>query len=134
VRGKAVTNTYHSGGVILNMIGLHRVVVLLSLVALAFGGFADEKPKGILKGRIVDNYEHAPISRAYVLVHSYTDNDVRASVDMDGKFSVALPAGYYDVFISAPGFDPACRHFEIESKKTSEYNVALGMAATNSPD
>src|SRR5258708_1790841 len=92
-------------------------------VAVSAAGRGENATTGVLKGEIVDSYEHARISRAFVLVHGSGVDDRKAEVDNQGHFAVELPARIYDVFVSSTGFDPACRKIEVQLGKTSIYNV-----------
>jgi hypothetical protein len=96
-----------------------RVTLLCCLFASALA-LAQTK----LTGAVTDN-EGAPIQNAYVIVHgdsgrtsSNTDagpkEDVVVRTDDNGSFAVEVPAGFYDVFVSALGFSPDCRKVRIK--------------------
>ena len=92
---------------------------------------------GVLKGRVVDFGEHAPISRAFILVHAHgSESDgVRVAIDNSGYFSAELPSNFYELFISSQGFFPACEQVKVEPGKTVMYNAVLRMSTlVNSPD
>jgi hypothetical protein len=84
-------------------------VLLLFSVAPARGG--------TLSGTVRDS-EGAVISNAHIVVHwdssgsNYLkDNlgikqDIAATTDASGRFSVELPPGFYDVFVTATAFSP----------------------------
>jgi hypothetical protein len=93
-------------------------------IAISAAGQSKSSTTGVIKGKIVDSY-HARISRAFVLVHGSGADDRKAEVDDQGRFTVELPAGIHDVFVSSNGFDPACRKIEVQPGKTSVYNVQL---------
>ena len=80
---------------------------------------------GVLKGRVIESYEHARVGYAYVLVHRRGVLDQKVDADAQGEFKVELVPGVYDVFVSSSGFEPACRKIEIRVGKTSVYNVQL---------
>jgi carboxypeptidase family protein len=110
---------------------------LLSL-AVAFSGLlvlrAERPSAGALRGSVVDA-QHDPIRRAYLLIHGSLDGDKRVFLDEHGHFSIELPPGYYDVFISSVGFDPACRKVQIETGKTTVYEETLKVSNLEStPD
>lgn len=78
------------------------------------------------------------IRDAYVLVHwdpagsqvGLTDNvgldhDKSTTSDRMGKFSIELPPGFYDVFVSAMGFSPNCTKIRIKAGKTIAYNSKM---------
>src|SRR5262249_59693863 len=70
--------------------------------------------------------EGAAIPNAFVLIHwdssgskYLKDNtgirqDVTAKTDSSGRFSVDLPPGFYDVFVTATSFTPYCRKFRVK--------------------
>src|ERR1700688_309531 len=85
------------------------VVVLLFLARLS----AD--PQSTLTGQVTDS-EGAVISNARVLRHWDSSGsavghlgfkqDVIVVTDASGHYSANVPAGFYDVFVSAPAFTP----------------------------
>lgn len=88
-----------------------RGVLLLCVLLLA----ADRQSSGIA-GKIVDS-EGAAIANARVLIHwdpagttvGLNDNigtqrDVIVTTSASGEYSASLPAGFYDVFVSAMAF------------------------------
>ena len=87
-----------------------------------------------LKGRVTDNYEGAPVRQAYVLVHSSGSHspDIVLPVQPDGRFDVRLPVGYYDVLVTAVGFDPTCAKLQIAPEKSTEYNPRIQMSVLES--
>lgn len=103
-----------------------RVVVLCFCIAVCCATSQSASPTtGILMGKVVDSYEHAPIRRTLVLMHKSGDVDRTAETDNQGRFSVEAPAGVYDVFVSSEGFDPTCRKLKVRLGKTFVYNVEL---------
>jgi hypothetical protein len=48
----------------------------------------------------------------------------------NGKASVSLPEGLYDVYVSAPGLHPVCSTILIVSGRTWVYDVRLGMTSS----
>jgi hypothetical protein len=102
---------------------LMQSITLASLLAL--GGMACAQT-GELLGRVVDKTEHAPIRRAFVLI--YDEGTLRVQtkkVDEQGRFSVSLPDGDYDVLIGAPGFAPACKRVVVISGKRVRFDAKL---------
>ena len=102
--------------------------VLLPVLLLCSlkGDLFSENPSG-LKGRVAST-TGGPLRNAYILVHKVLGDsakDLRARTEQDGKYSIELPIGIYDVFISAPGYEPVCRKVEIESDGMMIFDVAL---------
>ena len=85
---------------------------------------SNEQPSG-LRGRVIDKFERAPIHDAYVLVHSSSEPDVHVRTDGDGKYSVELAPGIYDVLISADGFSPISRKVEVISRRMVDFGAVL---------
>ena len=82
------------------------------------------KPSG-LRGSVVDKLEHAPISNVYVLAHRDGGTDVHVRTDKGGKYSVQLPPGIYDVFVSADRFPPTSRKVEITPDGMMVFDAVL---------
>ena len=82
-------------------------------------------PRSGLQGRVIDKFEHAPISDVYVLVHSSTGPDAHIRTDVSGKYSIELPPGVYDVLISADGFSPVSRKVEVTPRGMIDFDAVL---------
>jgi hypothetical protein len=52
-------------------------------------------------------------------------SEMKIMTDSDGKFSATVPPGFYDVFVSAPAFSPACRKVRLLQGKTSHVTFRL---------
>jgi hypothetical protein len=88
-------------------------------------------------GTVVDS-EGAVIAHANITVHwdpsgsqvGLKDNvgikqDVNAVTGGDGTFSLDVPPGFYDVFVSAMAFSPACLKVRVTSDKPSHFKMRL---------
>jgi hypothetical protein len=85
-----------------------------------------------LSGTIRDS-EGAVIAKAHIVVHwdesgaNYLgDNlgvkeDITMSTDSNGKFSLEIPPGFYDVFVAATGFAPYCEKVRLKEKQTKNH-------------
>ena len=92
-----------------------------------------------LSGTVRDS-EGAVISNAHVIVHwdpsgsNYLkDNlgikqDIVATSDSNGHFSVDLPPGFYDVFVTAMAFTPHCDKVRLKDKEAKTYQVKLKIS------
>ena len=92
-----------------------------------------------LSGTIRDS-EGAAIANAHVVIHwdpagsNYlsdnigTNGDKTAATDEKGQFSLELPSGFYDVFVTATAFSPNCEKIRIEGKDTHAYKVRLAVS------
>jgi|HubBroStandDraft_5_1064220.scaffolds.fasta_scaffold660467_1 Carboxypeptidase regulatory-like domain len=98
--------------------------IFLLLVLLVTADILAQGQSGI-KGTVTDKFEHAPIRSVFVLVHSNKGNDVHVRTDGAGTYAVHLPPGVYDVFLSAPGFSPACSKVEIHSNGMTSFDAVL---------
>jgi Carboxypeptidase regulatory-like domain len=87
-------------------------------------------PQGHLKGTIKDS-EGAVIAKAFVLVHPDTSvgrkEDIVLQTDSLGEYSTVLPAGFYDVFVSAGGFSPSSRKVRIHEGKDTVNDTILAV-------
>jgi Carboxypeptidase regulatory-like domain len=100
---------------------------------------------GTLSGTVRDS-EGGVISNAHVVIHwdpsgsNYLkDNigikqDIAATTDSSGHFSVELPPGFYDVFVTAMAFTPHCDKVRLKHKETRNYEVKLKMSPVTSKE
>jgi hypothetical protein len=49
--------------------------------------------------------------------------------DQRGAYTIDLPPGTYDVFVTAPGFQPTCEKISIVKGQTAEYDVELKVSS-----
>ncbi len=97
---------------------------------------------GRLEGT-VDDPSRAGIKGAFVLVHwdpvgssvGLRTNvgiaqDLTAHTDADGRFSVELPPGFYDVLFSASAFSPAAKKVRILPGSVLRYEARLQLDTT----
>ena len=90
-------------------------------------------PQSAITGQITDS-EGAVIANAWVLVHwdssSSADNvgikqDVIVATDASGHYLANVPAGFYDVFISAPAFTPIAAKVIVKEGQKAVVNAKL---------
>lgn len=98
-----------------------------------------------LSGTVRDS-EGAAISNAHVIVHwdpsgsNYLkDNlgikqDIAATTDSKGHFSVDLPPGFYDVFVTATAFTPHCDKVRLKGEEAKTYEVKLKISPVTSKE
>jgi hypothetical protein len=98
-----------------------------------------------LSGTVRDS-EGAVISNARIIVHwdpsgshYLKDNigmkeDLTATTDSNGRFSLDLPAGFYDVFVSAMAFSPHCEKIRLKGKEEKTYTVKLKVSPVTSQE
>ena len=81
---------------------------------------------GKLSVDVADAAENAPITDAFVLVHSgYGKKDGTAKLTQNRRFEISLEPGVYDVFVAAAGFAPMCKTVEIALGKTTVFKTRL---------
>jgi hypothetical protein len=53
--------------------------------------------------------------------------DVVLKADFVGRFSVDLPAGFYDVFVSSSAFTPVCKKIHLRDGQTFTFDPLLPL-------
>jgi hypothetical protein len=99
-----------------------------------------------LSGTVRDS-EGAVIAKAHIVIHwdsagsNYLgDNvgikeDITVSADSDGKFSLELPPGFYDVFVTATAFTPYCEKIRLKDRsKAFDVKLTVSPVASNELD
>lgn len=113
-----------------------------ALAALLLGGsvVAAQGQSGIT-GHVTD-LSGAAIAKARVLIHwdpagskvGLTDNigiqqDVIVTTDADGSYSVEVPPGFYDVFVTSMAFTPTAGKVRVKKEQRATYNSKLKVDA-----
>lgn len=118
-----------------------RNLLILTLVLL-LGAFVQA---ATLSGTVRDS-EGAVIAKAHVVVHwdssgsNYLkDNigikeDITAMTDSNGEFSLDLPSGFYDVFVTAISFSPHCDKVRLKGNETKKYEAKLNVSPVTSKE
>jgi hypothetical protein len=108
--------------------------VSIALLTAFLWTAANAATSGTLRGTVVDS-EGAVLWMAHVLVRpdltgrdgaDPTNKMVRTG--RDGRFSVQLDPGFYDVCVMADAFVPTCQKISVEETKTVEPRFRLGIA------
>jgi hypothetical protein len=61
--------------------------------------------------------------------------DITVSTDSDGKFSLELPSGFYDVFVTATAFTPHCEKIRLKDRpKTFDVKLKVSPVASKELD
>jgi len=66
--------------------------------------------------------------------HPYARDPFRRELRSDavGKAQAAVDEGWYDVFVSAPGFAPSCMQIHVTAERRLDFRLAIGaMYATD---
>jgi Carboxypeptidase regulatory-like domain len=107
------------------------LLLLLALVPLSARA-------ATLSGTVVDS-QGAAIPKAHLAIHwdsvgldgvkdnLGTPDNKTATTDATGHFSLELPAGVYDIFVSAAGFAPHCEKITLTAKRNLRYEVRLSV-------
>ena len=90
-----------------------------------------------IRGQVTDS-AGAVIAKARVLVHwdpsgstvGLSSNvgipqDLLVMTDASGRYSVAVPPGFYDIFVSATAFTPAATKVRVKEGKDATFDVKL---------
>lgn len=93
--------------------------------------------QGSIAGRIADS-NGAAIGNARVLVHwdpagstvGLKDNvgvrtDVSVKKDGNGHYSISVPPGFYDVFVSSSAFTPVAAKVRVKDRESSRFDTRL---------
>jgi len=93
-------------------------------------------PESAIRGQITDS-EGAVIANARVLVHwdssgsgELRDNlgikqDVTVLTDASGHYSANVPAGFYDLFVSAMAFTPTAAKVRVKEGQSTAFSTKL---------
>jgi hypothetical protein len=100
---------------------------------------APASKNGKLFGTVTDS-EGTPISGAVVIIHWHSSGstvgleskvglseDVRLQTKKLGTYSVDIPPGFYDVFVSAQAFSPSCRKVRVLSEHVGTFSPKLNV-------
>jgi Carboxypeptidase regulatory-like domain len=104
---------------------------------LLFCVSSSAEPPSSIAGHVLDS-EGGALANARVLLHwdpsgnkvGWSDNtgiprDATAVTDVDGNYSISVPAGFYDVFASAMAFTPTAAKVRVQRGKVARHNVRL---------
>ena len=111
--------------------------LIVTLLMLCVSLVAASQTKSGIAGEIADS-EGAVIANARVLLHwdsagstvGLSDNigiqhDVIVTTDTTGRYSAVVPAGFYDVFVSAMAFTPNAAKVRVKKDHRIIYNTTL---------
>ena len=102
------------------------LVAAIAWLALAAPALADT-----IKGRIVDP-DDRPVPGATLLVVSGTRVVASAKTSSDGRYGpLTLPAGEYDVLVSAPGLRAEPKSIKVTANDALDVNITLALSAVS---
>jgi carboxypeptidase family protein len=115
---------------------MSRTILSCVLILVCFLSLSAD-PQTAIAGQIADS-EGAAIAGARVLIHwdssgstvGLTDNigtkqDMIVVTDPSGNYSVGVPAGFYDVFVSAMVFTPTATKVRVKQSQRTTFNAKL---------
>ncbi|MGC1482904.1 MAG: carboxypeptidase-like regulatory domain-containing protein [Candidatus Acidiferrum sp.] len=109
-----------------------RLLFLLALTPLSVHA-------AIVSGTVLDS-QGASIAKAYVVIrwdsvgldgvkeNLGTNENKAIMTDETGHFSLELPAGVYDIFVSAAGFSPHCEKITVKAKESLRYEARMSVS------
>ena len=108
--------------ILFRMSKFYALLLVLISVQLALGS---DSPTSTIKGRIVDEAEHAPIGNVYILFRGAGGGDATTHTASDGSYSVSVKPGVYDVFASNEPFLPTCHALKVEAGQTVSLDMIM---------
>ena len=114
---------------------LKRLILAALLTSAMAQTAASSKRVGILNGVITDSTGASVADVLIRLEHWGTDelhdpkllNELVVRTDGDGKYTIELDPGLYDLFISTLMFSPVAKKIRIEAGKTSVFSPKLRL-------
>ena len=79
----------------------------------------------ILQAKITDEDGGAIRAFAFLRTKRPPVTNRTAPVDADGRFKLSLAPGFYDLFVSAPGFQPLAQTIDLHSCQPLDLNLTL---------
>jgi|SRR5581483_261976 len=117
---------------------MSRSIALLSLLFLWLS-LVSAAQQSTITGQITDS-DGAAIANARILVHwdssgstvGLRDNvgisrDVIVATDTSGRYSANVPAGFYDVFVSAMAFTPTATKVRVKEGHPATFSTKLDV-------
>jgi hypothetical protein len=112
------------------------ILLLLSAVpanaATLSGTALDSQGAAIADAHIIVHWDHSGSN--YLKDNLGINEDMIATSDRNGQFSVELPSGFYDVFVTSTGFSPHCDKIRLKGKETKTYKVKLKVSEVTSKE
>ncbi len=79
---------------------------------------------GTVRGTVIDSVSGEPVFGAGVLVPG---TKFFAQTDFDGKYSLTMDPGEYDIVIKMAGYTDQTRHVKVEAGRVTALNVTMGI-------
>jgi hypothetical protein len=106
------------------------IVLAVGLVAFAFGdtrfsGTVVDENGGAISGATIQLHWDPAGSAVGLDSNVGIKRDLALTTDQNGRFAADLPSGFYDLFVSATAFTPACRKIRLKGAATAESGFRL---------
>jgi hypothetical protein len=102
------------------------VVNPLSVRAATLSGTITDESTGVIPRAFV-LIRWDPVGLDGVKNNPGTTEDKTATTDSSGHFSIDVPAGVYDIFVSAAGFAPHAEKITLNAKENHAYEFRLAV-------
>lgn len=93
-------------------------------------GTVTDQSGGALGGARGIVHWDAESSKAKLRLAAGLDHDLAFQTDERGAYSVELPPGVYDVFVSSPAFYPSCSKLLVEGDRETRFDTFLKIYLT----
>ncbi len=103
----------------------YRVALTLACFALSWAGVDAQVPAGRVTGRVLDAINASPLPGVTVEV---VGTDLVAHTDMDGRYTLALPAGTHQIKIALSGFTERVMTVTLAANAVRDLDVTLPLA------
>lgn len=102
----------------------YKLILSAAFIIICQLSFAQEK--GALKGVVTDTKNGETLIGATVVLES--DKNVGVATDIDGNFTLQLPAGTHKIIFSFTGYSTKTKEVIIKAGQTTSLNIDLGLA------
>ncbi len=105
----------------------------LAVLLFSFSVFAQTQSNAVLSGHITDR-SGATIAGAQIVAQAlpHAQNEIRATSNSDGSFSLALPPGAYRVTVTSLQMADVEQQFTLRENEHREWNVRMELAPLSS--
>jgi uncharacterized GH25 family protein len=117
------------------MIALRFLVIFLtasiSAQAATLSGTVRDSGGAVIPGaHIIVHWDSSGLP--YLKDNVGVKQDLTATTDVNGQFSFEVPAGFYDIFVSATAFSPRCEKVRLKGQQSKRYDFKLKVSEITS--
>ncbi len=115
-----------------------RILLIILLTAVSThaatlsGTIRDSEGAAIANARVIIHWDSS--GKNYLSDNVGISEDKIISTDVNGKFSLELPPGLYDVFVAATAFSPHCEKIRIKGNGPRTYEIRLKVSKVASKE